>query len=72
MLFSVDCSLAGEGTLTVDAHGVISQPMTDVKPNGNNKFTIGVVPKEISAQTIHIVFNQEPVPGNNQLTINHQ
>ncbi len=59
----VDCSMAGEGTLTVDVRGQTSVAYPDIKPKGNGIFDVMFIPRENYPHNIIITFNGDKVPG---------
>lgn len=59
----MDCSNAGEGTLTVDVRGQQTTAFTEIQPKGNNFFDVAFTPQENVPHQIHVTFNQQVVPG---------
>ena len=61
--FAVDCSLAGEGTLTVDVRSMTTNAYPQIVSKGNSLFDIMFVPQEQNPHTIVVTFNGERVTG---------
>ena len=61
--FEVDCSMAGEGTMTVDVQGLTSVAYPEITPKGNGIFDVLFIPREPNDHNIVVTFNGHRVPG---------